>query len=388
MPLPSPSPSPVLVESLRLECIRNLRRVECVPAARLNLIFGKNGHGKTSLIEALYILATTRSFRAARLLETIQEGESAARLTAQVSAAGLRHQLQATLAPRGRSFLLNGKRPARQLSYALTTPIIVFHPGDLALVSGPATLRRSLLDRILVHSHPLGAAARLRYQEAQKERHRLLQEKGWRAPELDAYEAVVAEQGARFAAARAEVAARVIESVLPAFSQMADPSLRLEARYLPGGCTDRELFQRELAERRLLDQRRKSASFGPHRDELELRVEGRAARTHASQGQQRILTLSLKIAELAAVRAVTRVEPVLLLDDVSSELDPERTAAVFQFLRETRSQVFVTTTRPELFQDIELDPAQRADFHMLEGQLLRVESSPKNNGPRGSKPLK
>jgi DNA replication and repair protein RecF len=132
-----------------------------------------------------------------------------------------------------------------------------------------------------------------------------------------------------------------------------------------------DAFARELREGRTRDLHRGTASFGPHRDELHLVIDGRPARSHASQGQQRLLTLSLKMAELTCVREVTGLEPMLLLDDVSSELDPERTQAVFELLRESRSQIFVTTTRPELFTNVSLKGPLRADFLVQNGSLSK-----------------
>jgi DNA replication and repair protein RecF len=120
------------------------------------------------------------------------------------------------------------------------------------------------------------------------------------------------------------------------------------------------------------DTRQRAASFGPQRDELQLVVDGRSARHHASQGQQRILTLALKVAELECVRDARRAHPVLLLDDVSSELDPARTGAVYDFLRETQSQVFVTTTRPELFPTPGVSGLERADWRLVSGAVERL----------------
>ena len=116
----------------------------------------------------------------------------------------------------------------------------------------------------------------------------------------------------------------------------------------------------------------KQIDVGLSRDEIELVVDGRSARHHASQGQQRILTLSLKVAELSCVRDARRAHPVLLLDDVSSELDPARTGAVYAFLRENSSQVFVTTTRPELFPTPGASSLERADWQLVSGVLRRL----------------
>ncbi len=364
----------VSFESVSVRAFRNLARVDFAPSRHLNVISGHNGQGKTSLVEALYVASTSRSFRSEKLAEVIQEGEPQAivRTTVVSNAEGLlpmRHEQRAVVGPRARSFLVDGKKPARLSDYAIKTPMVVFHPGDLTLASGPAAGRRTLLDRIVLYLDPAGSDARLRYQKALRDRQRLLLEKGLHGADLDAYEEVLADHGARYSLARERAAAALIRALVPAFTRMAQSGLGLVATHEPGGTTDRELFLRELRARREKDQRRGAATFGPQRDELSLDIAGRPARSHASQGQQRILTLSLKVAELDCVREAASAEPVLLLDDVSSELDPERTGAVYAFLRDTQSQVFVTTTRPELFVTAELLDRERADFSLSYGVL-------------------
>lgn len=352
---------------------RNLASVDIEPAPRFNLIYGDNGHGKTSLIEALYVLSTTKSFRSQKLTEVIAQGAPYAGLRGEIESFGLKRDLRAQLSPRGRSFLVDGKRPKRNLDYALKAPVIAFHPGDLTLASGPATSRRTLLDRVLLHQDPAGSDARISYQKALRDRQKLLTEKGVRAVELDAYEQVCATHGARMARGRAHAAQTVLEALTPSFAEMAAPGLVCQAVYEPGGTPDVGQFSKQLAERRHKDLYRGAATFGPQRDEISFSIEGRPARTHASQGQQRLLTLAMKMAELACVREVTGVEPMLLLDDVSSELDPARTHAVFELLRHSASQIFVTTTRPELFSEVSLRGDARADFRVENGV---VEKSP------------
>jgi DNA replication and repair protein RecF len=369
----------VAFESVSVRAFRNLTSVDFSPSPRLNVISGDNGQGKTSLVEALYVASTSRSFRSERVAEVIQEGQERAVVRTRVvsDAPGLeplRHEQRAVVAPRGRSFTIDGKKPKLLSDYATRTPMVVFHPGDLTLASGPASGRRTLLDRIVLYLDPAGADARLRYQKALRERQHLLETRGTTGADLDAYEEVLAEHGARFALARQRAAEALIRALLPAWQRMAKEGLVLAALHAAGGTTDRDAFARELRARRDKDLRRGAATFGPQRDELALEIAGRPARSHASQGQQRILSLSLKVAELDCVREACRAQPVLLLDDVSSELDPERTGAVYGFLRDTESQVFVTTTRPELFVTVELLGRERADFTLQDGVLAEVSA--------------
>lgn len=360
---------------ITIRAFRNIDAVSFEPSPHLNVIAGDNGHGKTSVLEALYAVATSKSFRSERLSEAIKEGAEQALVVASVRDTGLVREQRLALGARMSSVTLDGKRPARRASYATKTPVVVFHPGDLALASGPATLRRTLLDRVALFLEPASADHRQRYQRALRERQKALEERGPSASELDAYEHLIAVEGAALSAARERAAERLLERLMPAFGRMAAPSLRLEARFVPGGTTDAAAFEVELGSRRSSDLRRRSATFGPHKDELELSIDGRSVRHHASQGQQRIVALALKIAELDCVRQARGAHPVLLLDDVSSELDPGRTGAVYELVREEPSQVFVTTTRPDLF--ITTATAERLDWRMQSGRLEASAIGPK-----------
>ncbi len=356
-------------QKVTARAFRNLTLVDFEPAPGLNVISGDNGQGKTSLLEALYFVAVTRSFRAEKLESLIQQDQEFASVRALIQDGDHRREQRATLGHKERSVLLDGKKPERLAVYATRTPAVVFHPGDVELVNANAAARRKLLDRIALYVDPSSSDARLRYTRALRERKMALDLRGPSARELDAFEQVMAEHGARFARARAEAAERLISALTPAFSRMAQPGLSLLAKYRPGGSPDAAEFAAELAARRGRDVRLRGASFGPQRDEIQLVVDGRSARHHASQGQQRILTLALKVAELECVKAARRAHPVLLLDDVSSELDPARTGAVYDFLRETQSQVFVTTTRPELFPTPGTSALERADWQLISGAL-------------------
>jgi DNA replication and repair protein RecF len=366
----------LLLERLRVRDLRNLERVDMDPAPRVNVVAGNNGQGKTSLLEAVYFAATSRSFRTHRPAEIVRHGAAAASVAArfcEVDPALPPIAREQTAAVEGRACVvrLDGNRPPSLAAFATRSPVIAFHPEELALSSGPAGGRRTLLDRLALFMSPTSADHRARYLHALKARHELLRRADgvFDSAEIDAFEELCAVHGAAVTRARAEAAEALGRELHPAFQRIAAPTLALDARYAPGGAPDPAVAREELRRQRRRDAHRQAAGFGPHRDDLELLLDGHPARVVASQGQHRALTLALKAAETASIAAARGIEPILLLDDVSSELDPDRTAALFTFLSAARGQIFLTTTRRELIVTPGLAPPDRRDFQVESGAL-------------------
>jgi DNA replication and repair protein RecF len=359
-PEPGSGSPKLLLLHLAVREFRNLARVDLTPSPRFNVVSGQNGQGKTSLLEAIYFVATSRSFRTHRPAELLRHGASAASVRARFvedgDGSGLpplaREQIAAIEGSRC-TVRLDGARPPTLAAFATRSPVVAFHPEEMALSTGPAALRRMLLDRLALFISPVAADHRARYERALKARQELLRRSGASGTpavegEIDAFEALAARHGAALTRARSEAAAALIAELAGAFRRIAAPDLALDARYSPGGSAD-EAEAREAHRRaRRGDAVRPAASFGPHRDDLVLSLGGKSARIVASQGQHRAITLALKAAEVATISRVRGLEPVLLLDDVSSELDAERTEALFSYLTDQRGQIFVTTTRRAL----------------------------------------
>ena len=189
------------------------------------------------------------------------------------------------------------------------------------------------------------------------------------APELDAYETLLAEHGAAITRARSQACGQLSHELTIAFESIAAPGLALDAGYLQAGSEDDEQVRQALRDARISDARSKRTSFGPHRDDLALTLDGHPARVVSSQGQHRAITLALKVAEQACIGQARGVRPILLLDDVSSELDADRTAALFRHLATTRSQIFLTTPRRDLIVTSQTETNSRQDFFISEGKL-------------------
>ena len=367
----------LLLERLRVRDLRNLSHVELEPAERVNVISGNNGHGKTSVLEAIYFAATSRSFRTSRMPELVRHGATVAFAKARFVETDselppIAREQSAAITGKTCTARLDGNKPQTLAEFATRSPVIAFHPEELTLSTGPAPGRRTLLDRLALFIDPASSDHRARYTRALKARQQLLHRAAGGnldSADIEAFEHLCARHGAALTRARRGAAEALADELLPAFRHIAAPDLTLAARFEPGGSADEAEAAAELRLRRPRDAHRPSAGFGPHRDDLGLYLDDHPARIVASQGQHRALTLALKAAETAAIARARGLEPILLLDDVSSELDRDRTEALFTFLSLTRGQIFLTTTRRELIVTPGLDPSLRRDFLVVAGAL-------------------
>lgn len=359
---------------IAIHAVRNIRALSLEPHPRLNLVVGRNGHGKTSLLESIYVVATTKSFRTAKLSEIVKHGEASSAIHATFvethdSLPDLDRQQTVSIV-KGRAHpTIEGNKPARAADYAIRSPVVVFHPDELALSTGPASLRRRLLDRVATYQNANHVAHLGQYLRALKARQEMLRTHAGDSAGLTAYEALCAKHGAHVTRARADAASFLAEDLTVAFRRIADPRLALTVRFAGGGSADEASAVETLSQRRGRDARSKAASFGPHRDELEIALDGSPAREVASQGQHRAIALSLKAAESLAIRRATGLEPIQLLDDVSSELDEERTRALFDFLLESRGQIFLSSAQPEAVRAHLPEDAEKLEIPLENGQI-------------------
>jgi len=318
--------------------------VELAPAG-LTVVLGGNGQGKTNLIEAVAYLATLDSFRGAPTEALVRTGCAAAVVRAEGDRNGRALLLEAEIAAAGRSRTRVNSQPLRRAADLLgALRVSVFSPDDLELVKGGPAARRRYLDDALVGLHPRNAAVRSDLEKVLRQRNALLKQcKGRLDPSaeatLDVWDAKLAATGEALADARTALVA-VLEAPLgKAYDQLAGTPADIAAAYERSwhGPLDAA-----LAAVRTDDVRRGLSTVGPHRDELRLCIAGLPARTHASQGEQRSMALALRLAAHRAVTDAVGEPPVLLLDDVFSELDADRSAALVSHLPD--GQVLLTTT--------------------------------------------
>lgn len=339
----------MVVESVTTLDFRNLADCEVELGPAINLLWGPNGAGKTNLLEAVYSALAGRSCRTRDDRETIAFGESMARAEATVADDGYsRRFLSSVSRADGRRHLVDGTSAGPEAA-SLRPALAVFMPDRLALVKGPPAGRRTHLDGFCAALWPTRTEARRRYTRALAQRNALLgriRAGVASAGTLDAWDLELATAGVELIAVRAEA----VERLAPSFAG-SSAALGLEPatlRYRPrSDATDAETLVAEIAERRDADLARGYSGWGPHHDELALELGGRSLRRYGSQGQQRAGLLGLLFAERRALLDDGRPPPLMLLDDVTSELDAERRRLLVEHLSEGGGQALITATDPD-----------------------------------------
>jgi DNA replication and repair protein RecF len=334
------------VEWVEATGFRNLAAQRTRLGPGITLVHGPNGAGKSSLLEALFLSLTSRSPRTRREREVIAFDSDLARVETELRSAGDLHSFLWSATRSGeRRHLLDGS-PAGPHAADIRPPIAVFLPDRLTLIKGPPGARRAHLDRLAAALWPARAGARPRYGAVLAQRNALLGRLrgGSPASSLDAWDAELAAAAAELIAVRSSA----LEALAPEFESAAAelglaPPLALA--YRPRcEATGADGIAAELAERRPADLARGFSAHGPHLDEVEVRVAGRAVRRYGSQGEQRMALLALLFAERAALLAARATAPLMLLDDVMSELDPERRLLLAGRLAAGGGQALITAT--------------------------------------------
>lgn len=369
------------LQHLELRRFRNLDLVALGLHPRFNVLAGDNGQGKTNLLEAVYLLGTLRSFRATRLEELVGFGAERAQVWAQIERRALsrRYDVDITVAPESaggratKTAKVDGKPVRAAAEYFGGFNVVLFAPEDLRLLRGPPGGRRQFLDRAVWNVAPAFLKEAQAFERVLRSRNALLRdgEEGGREL-LAVYDEQFAVAGASLVARRRRYVAELQPWFHAAFERITRNGLPVELTYESAlSQPDTELaaeLHELLRTRYRRDTQAGYTTAGPHTDDLRILLDGRPARLYASQGQLRALVLALKVAEIQHLAAALDEAPVLLLDDVSSELDPARNRFLFEFLREIAGQVFITTTNSR---HVLLD-VDRADFQVRAGAIAPV----------------
>jgi DNA replication and repair protein RecF len=368
----------VQLQHLSVHEFRNLVAGEVEFGPRFTILHGHNGAGKTNLLEALYLVATLRSFRSADFSPLVRTGQAETRVevVGLDPAVGIRSRLIVQLLRSDRQTrriaIADGKTIRAGIDFYGRLRAILFTPEDLGVLRGAPGGRRQFLDRVLFARERAHIKDIQDYEKLLRSRNRVLREDQATARPRDdllsAYETGLADVGARIWTRREQLLSTLRTRFAEAFRSIHGDSLPATITYVSkvGSLPEhpRELLADTLRNQRRHDMMRGTTTCGPHRDDFDMQLGGQSASTFASQGQARALVLAFKIAELQAARELTGEAPLLLLDDVSSELDPERSAHLFTALVREAGQCVLTTTAPHF---IALDPGEDCRYIEVRG---------------------
>lgn len=346
---------------------RNLGNRELDPAPGVTVLVGPNAAGKTNTVEALQYLTTGSSFRRPSPAELVAPGADEAHVRGCLEGDGRVVDVELAATPEKRRFLKNGK-PCRAADLAGTLLSVLFCPDDLSLVKGSASRRRGELDAFGAQANAGYRKVLATYTRSVEQRNRLLRD-GCEPVLLDAWDESVAVGGATLLRHRLSLFERLSVLVGEVYGEVVATE-RLGCRYVssvadaePGMGRDdlARLMLEQMRAGRADDLRRGQTLVGPHRDDVAFTIDGRDARAFGSQGQQRTVALAWKMAEVRLCEGLLGERPLLLLDDVMSELDESRRGTVTRFV-EGGIQTVITTTNLGYFTPGQLDDMLVVDY--------------------------
>jgi DNA replication and repair protein RecF len=333
----------MIVKRLLFSSFRNLIKTDFSPGERFNVFHGNNGQGKTNILEAIYVLGTMKSFRHAKNRDLIRWDDPFSLLKGVIEKEGVVREITLLIEKEGKKARVDRKSLERLSDFFGCLNVVVFSPEELTMVKGTPELRRRYLDRAVFAADPDYLSLHHDYAKVLKNRNALLRS-GSREG-LDVWKVVMK---------RTAWLQGMTELLQEFHDGITGRSGRVDLtyRFIPGGAMAppgeyESRLRLTLARMTEEEYRRGTTQAGPHRDDLELLLNGRAIKQYASQGEQRSFILALKMAEIEYLHLLHGNPPVLLLDDMTSELDGERNRNLLHFLEEKKMQVFITTTTPD-----------------------------------------
>ena len=369
----------MLLESLEAHNFRNLSG-KVFWGAGLNIIHGENGQGKTNWLEAIYLLATTKSFRTQKLQEAIRFGEDLAVVRGRVARTRDVHRdLQVTLQGTTKTISVNAKRES-VTRYLSQLHAVAFTADELEVVRGGPEARRRFMDRGVVPLHHAYVQTLADYQRVIKQKNRLLQDASEAEISLDEARELLApwnEQLVTLSAvihrSRNDYVSRLNEALERRLFSREDVTIRYVSSLEGKG--DLDDYEALISERLKLRMQAELASgyalIGPHRDDLQILFDGRDIRAFGSSGQQRSALILLDLAAISVYHSWHNEYPIFLMDDVDAELDRKRIDQLLEYL-EGRTQTFVTTSKEEL---VSRFAARSKVFEMRGGEAFENVSS-------------
>ena len=370
----------MFVKNIRLQNYRNISEIELNTDQKVNIFIGQNAQGKTNLLEAIFVLALTKSHRTDKNKELIGWGESRAHLEAVVDKKYGPVHLELNLAQQGKQAKINGLEQKKLSNFIGALNVVMFAPEDLEIVKGTPGIRRRFLDIEIGQVQPNYLYALQQYQKIVIQRNNVLKN-AWQQGAssqamLDVWNEQLVTQGVKIIKKRKQFISKLQQWAKSIHQGITNGIEELSISYLPSFPMDEsedeavlfEHFMIKLSQMKEQEIRRGITLVGPHRDDLSFYINDKEVQTYGSQGQQRTTALSLKLAEIELIHEEIGEYPVLLLDDVLSELDQNRQTQLIETFQ-SKVQTFITTTGIESIHASKLKDANI--YHVRSGNVMR-----------------
>ena len=352
------------IKSLKIENFRNIKDIQIFPSDEMNVIYGENAQGKTNIIEAIWLFTGAKSFRGAKDEELKRFSCEKARLKIEFEAEKIEKSAQIEINEK-RIACLNEK-PLKSVSHlAGKFNAIIFSPTDLKLLSDGPKVRRKFLDMAICQLYPTYIEILRGYTKAVTQRNKILKDfknNSSVLPLLDVFENEIALSGEKIIKYRLRYIEILKEFIPEIYKGISNGQENLEIEYISSNKSENLLT--DLKNSRKEDMFTYKTSVGPHRDDLEFKINGISAKNFGSQGQKRSVALSLKLAEAEILKKTTGEYPICLLDDIMSELDPKRQNFILNHIKEM--QTFLSCCDPETLKNLK----EGKRFQIKSGEVL------------------
>jgi DNA replication and repair protein RecF len=352
---------------LRLRDFRNYARLDANFPPGFHLFCGDNAQGKTNILEAIYLMATLRSFRGVGSAQMVRHAQKGYFVGGKITGQG-EHEVKLYWSARESNLTLDA-RPVRKLTdYLGVLRTVVFCTEDLQLIKGPGKGRRRFLDLLLSQTYPMYLPLLQRYTRALRSRNALLKRPILDPHALESFSRELLAAGSELTRFRTELTPRFAPMAQRAYRGISNEAEELRLEYSPSVRKD---FALELVQSQARERSYRSTLVGPHRDELQFLVNDKPAAQYGSEGQKRTLAIALKMAQVEYLTEIHGSPPVLLIDDIMGELDAKRRSGFLPLLQRAqlaRGQVFMTATEENWPQELGRD-VQR--WSVKEGTISR-----------------
>ena len=356
------------IDKIKLKDFRNYSELELEFNNKVNFILGQNAQGKTNLLESIYITSIGKSFRTSRDTEMIGFRKDFARVYCETSRNDMDGSVEIIIDRAGKKFVkLDGVKIKRASELLKNVYIVIFSPEDLKIVKDEPEKRRKFIDRELCQIKPSYYDSLSNYRKVLLQRNNYLKEEIIDPSILDIWDMQLAEYGARVMRHRSEFIETLNLISSEIHGKITDGRENLQLKYSPNSDLKDNLYE-IIKKSSDNDIRQRTTTRGPHKDDLEFYIDGINVRSFGSQGQQRTCALSLKLAEINIIEDETGEKPILLLDDVMSELDSMRQKFLIKSLEDI--QLFITTT--EMSDRLLEEFPEKSIFKVTDGKAEKI----------------